>query len=188
MEPRHAATPASLVRWLALLLACAVVGAGVAYAVATQLQAVRVARADILFVLDLDGAAAERFLSTQAVIAESQAVLGPVGSERGLDVGRLEKGFDVSFPKGAAVMRLEYHDTDPAQATAVLSALTDRYLLMLRQMQGVGASGHQLIVPPYLVEDAAWPRPLQAAALGAVIGLAVAATALLLFSQRPRPA
>lgn len=177
--------PARLGRWLALAIACAVLGAGVAFAVASQMQAVRIARADILFLLDGSGDAAERFLSTQAVIAESQAVLGPVSRELGVDPGRIDKGFGVSFPKGAAVMRLEYADTDPAQATAVLSALTDRYLLMLRQMQGVGATGHQLIVPPYLLEEEAWPRPMQAAAIGAVIGLAVAATAMLLFSQRP---
>lgn len=171
------------VRLIALLLLPVVLAAAGAYLVASRIEKTYAARSEILFHLARGGDVAERFLATQSVVAQSRAVLTPVARKLLVPVEALEERLKVEFPKGSSVMRLQYADPDGAAALDVVRAVTDQYLTALRQIEVAEGGGHQLFVPPYLLDEPVWPQPLQAAAVGAAVGLAIAAAALVLVQQ-----
>lgn len=186
-EPPAAAAPRrSPAGFVALLILPALLCAAAAYGGATLLDKVYAARTEILFHLTRPGDQAERFLATQAVVARSRTVLDPVAAELGVPAERIEKELSVDFPKGSAVMRIEFATHSQTAALDVIRLVTQRYLQALRPIEAAEGASHQILVPPFLLDEPVWPRPMQATALGALLGLAISAGVLAL-RQQQRP-
>jgi uncharacterized protein involved in exopolysaccharide biosynthesis len=83
----------------------------------------------------------------------------------------------------SGVLRLEYRHPDPALARSLMERTTDRYLGILGQLERLEGTGHRLLTPAFVLERQVAPQPLQAAALGALIGFALAAAGLVLRSH-----
>jgi uncharacterized protein involved in exopolysaccharide biosynthesis len=173
------------VRLVALLIVPALLGAAAAYGGSTLLDKVYAARSEILFHMTRPDDHAERFLATQAVVAQSRSILGPVAAELGVPTERIEEDLSIGFPRGSAVMRLEFAAHSQTAALDVVKLVTQRYLNALRPIEAAEGASHQVLVPPFLLDEPVWPRPLQATALGGLIGLAISA-ALLALRQQPR--
>ncbi|HMR31267.1 MAG TPA: hypothetical protein PKA33_12965 [Amaricoccus sp.] len=178
------APPRSLVGLLALLVLPALLCAAAAYGGATLLDKVYAARTEILFHLTRSGDQAERFLATQSVVVRSRTVLDPVAAELGVPAERIEKNLSVDFPKSSAVMRIEFATHSQTVALDVIRLVTQRYLQALRPIEAAEGASHQILVPPFLLDEPVWPRPLQATALGGLIGLAISVGLLALRQQR----
>lgn len=186
-EPKAAAASSrSLAGLAALLVLPALLCAAAAYGAATLLDKVYAARTEILFHMTRPGDQAERFLATQAVVARSRTVLDPVAAELGVPVERIEEDLSVDFPKGSAVMRIEFATHSQTAALDVIRLVTQRYLQALRPIEAAEGASHQILVPPFLLDEPVWPRPLQATALGGLLGLAISA-GLLALRQQQRP-
>ena len=174
--------------FLALLIAPALLCAAAAFGGALLLDKVYAARTEILFYLTRSGDHAERFLATQAVVAQSRTILGPVAAELGVPTERIEQDLSVGFPKGSSVMRLEFAAHSQTAALDVVKLVTQRYLNALRPIEAAEGASHQVLVPPFLLDEPVWPRPMQAIALGGLVGLAISAAFLAMRRQSHRPA
>jgi uncharacterized protein involved in exopolysaccharide biosynthesis len=170
---------------LALLVLPALVCAAAAFAGAMALDKVHAARADILFHLTRSGDLAERFLATQAVVARSNVVLQPVAAELGVPVDRIDEELSIDFPKGGAVMRIEFASPSATAALDVVKLVTQRYLAALRPIEAAEGATHQVLAAPFLLDEPVWPKPVQATVLGGLLGLAISA-AMMALRQRPR--
>lgn len=188
--PRRRPSRARFFTWLAaLLLLPVILAAAAAYGAATYLDEVHAGRSEIMFHLPTHaGDAASRFLATQPVIAQSRPVVEPVARAEDLEVDALLENLDVFLVAGSTLMRFEYEDTDPARITRVLEGLTLGYLTLLRDVALIEGVSHRLLGAPYLLDELVAPKPLRAAALGAVVGLAVAFAGLVILAQTRRPA
>ncbi len=175
--------------WLGLLCLLPVLLAGTAaFVAANYLDEVRAGRSEIMFHLpELAGDAANRFLATQPVVARSYPVVEPVARAEAMPVDDILDNLDVTMVQGSTMMRLEYHDVDSDRIIRVLEALTIGYLGLLRDIALIEGASHRLLSAPYLLEDPIGPRPIRAAAIGAVVGLAVAFAGLVVLAQLRRP-
>jgi hypothetical protein len=175
--------------WLGLLCLLPVLLAGTAaYVAANYLDEVRAGRSEIMFHLpELAGDAANRFLATQPVVARSYPVVEPVARAEAMPTGDILDNLDITMAQGSTMMRIEYHDVDSARIVRVLESLTMGYLGLLRDIALIEGASHRLLSAPYLLEDPVGPRPLRAAAIGAVVGLAVAFASLVVLAQLRRP-
>lgn len=186
---RPAAGRGRFLLWLGLLCLLPVLLAGTAaYVAANYLDEVRAGRSEIMFHLpELAGDAANRFLATQPVVARSYPVVEPVARAEAMPVDDILDNLDVTMVQGSTMMRIEYHDVDSDRIVRVLEALTIGYLGLLRDIALIEGASHRLLSAPYLLEDPVGPRPLRAAAIGAVVGLAVAFAGLVVLAQLRRP-
>src|SRR4051794_14878258 len=78
--------------WAAFVILPVVIGAVGAFAVASRAQPVYAARSEIIFdVRRLSWDTAERFLTTEVVVAQSRALLSPVADKFRMPVEALER-------------------------------------------------------------------------------------------------
>jgi capsular polysaccharide biosynthesis protein len=159
----------------------ATVGALILSALSPNLYA---ARSEIVFdVRRLGWDSAERFLATQVVIAESQSTLSPVAAAFELPIRELEKNLQVEIVSSSGVMRIQYENHNAQTALDVTKALTDRYLVSLREAEQLDGGAHRLLTPAVPLEDPVSTTPLHAAVLGAIAGLVIAAAGVILRTQ-----
>ncbi len=176
--------------WLTLLgILPVLLAATAAYLAAAYLDEQYGGRSEIMFHLpELAGDAANRFLATQPVVARSFPVVGPVAQAEAMPVEDLLANLDTTLVQGSTLMRIEYHDVDAERILRVLEGLTTGYLALLRDIALIEGASHRILSAPYLLEDPVSPRPIRAAAIGAVVGLAVAFAGLVILAQLRRPA
>jgi len=167
-------------RQLAVLIVAPVLIAALgAYIVSALSPNIYGARSEIVFSLrDMGWSLADRFLATQLVIAESPSTIAPVAEQFSIPLKELEDDFTVDIVRSSGVMRLEYRHADETTAQNVIKAITDRYLVALREFEQVDGGSHRLLTPALLMEDPLAPRPFRAALIGALAGLAIAAAAV----------
>jgi capsular polysaccharide biosynthesis protein len=172
-----------IVRAAFLLVAPVLIAAIAAFAGASHMQPIHAAQSEVVFDLGERGEIGEQYLATQAVVAKSRAVLEPVSRSLGVPLDSLDKNLDVEFPKGSAVIRFQYSDPDGTRAFNILRSIIDQYINLIDRTDVLNRA-RSLLVPPFVLEKPVSPKPLQAAALGAAAGLAIAVAALALFQQR----
>lgn len=173
---------------LALGLLPALLAGAAAYVSSHYVAETWVGRSELIFHLpELSGDAASRFLATQPVIVASYPLVEPIAGVERLPVEEVTRGLSASLVQGSTLMRIEYRDTDQARILRVLEGLTEGYLTLLRDMALVEGASHRLLSAPFLLEEPVGPRPMRAAAIGAVIGLAVAFAGLVVTAQLRRP-
>lgn len=155
--------------------------AAAAYGVASQQDEVYAARGEVI--LDLrrvDWGAADRFIEAQVVIGSGHTLLRSTADQYDLALSQLEDDLEVYEVDGSGVLRFQYANRDPQVALDVLRGLLDRYLVQLRQFEQREGGSHRLLTAPFVLEEPVRPRPLRAAALGAVAGLALGGLAVFL--------
>jgi uncharacterized protein involved in exopolysaccharide biosynthesis len=170
--------------WAVLLLAPIVVCAAVAYLVSSALPEVFAARAELVFQAPPGREITEQYRATQTVLLTGRTVLAPVSTNVGIPVRDLTKAVRVAFPKGGAVMEVQVADRDGDRALSLLNAILDRYLLVREQIDADEEVEYRLLVAPYLDPEPVGPKPLQAAAIGGVLGIAISLAAFALLQRR----
>ena len=175
--------------WVGLLgILPVLLAAAAAYTAAQYLDEVWGGRSEIMFHLpELAGDAANRFLATQPVVVRSYPVVEPVARAEAMPVEDLLDNLDATMVQGSTLMRIEYHDVDVERIVRVLEGVTIGYLALLRDIALIEGASHRILSAPYLLEEPVSPRPIRAAAIGAVVGLAVAFAGLVILAQLRRP-
>jgi uncharacterized protein involved in exopolysaccharide biosynthesis len=171
--PVKAASRAQLRRWAAVLTAPVIVCAAVALLGSLLMRPIYAAEAELVFQPLQVGDVSEQYRSTQIVMVTGPTVLGPVAQTLQAPIEELTRSFSASFPKGGTLMRLRYLDPDVRVAVDRLTAIVDRYTLVLSSVQTIDPATHRLLVPPYALAAAVSPRPVQSLLVGAVTGLAL---------------
>ena len=175
----------SAFRWALLFVGPVVLCATIAVIVSSLMPSIYAARAEIIFQPVGDEDISEAYKATQSVIITGQAVLGQTALTLDRSIDDLAAAFTVSFPKGGAVMHLQFADADPGTAANSLNVILDRYLLVLDGLDVPDQPTHRLMVPPFLLGDPILPRPMQALVMGIIVGLAIAMAAFAIV-RRPR--
>ena len=173
-----------LLRWALLLAGPVIVCGAVALIGAMAMKPIYAAQAELVFQPLQEGDITEQYRATQTVIVTGRTVLGPVAQTLGVAMEELTREFSATFPKGGAVMQLQYADPDVRVAVDTLNAILDRYTIALDGLETVDQATHRLLVPPFALEDPIQPRPLQALVVGAAVGLAISLGAFALFRRR----
>lgn len=168
-----------------LLMLPVVIAALAAYAVASQDQRVYAGRSEIVLDLrNLGWDAAERILGTQLAVAESRAVLAPVAETLSVPVSDLERRLSAELIRNSSIVRLQYEDPNPSRALDITIAITERYTEVLERLLALqGDVRLQVLTAPFLLEEPVSPKPLRAAAIGAVVGMALAMIGIILWVQ-----
>ena len=166
-------------------LAPVVVASCAAFFGAHLLPPIYAAQAELVLQLPAGPDIPEQYKATQHVIAISRRVLAPVAASLRVPIEEIARNFSVDYPKDGGVMRLRYSSPDSGAVVDTLNLILDQYLAMADGLEQVSGASHALIEPPFLLEQPISPQPLQAAAIGAVIGLAFSVSAFA-FKHRAR--
>jgi capsular polysaccharide biosynthesis protein len=172
--------PRDTFRWGLLLVLPVVLCAAVAFMFASGMPKIYAARAEVVFQPLGEGDISEAYKATQTVILTGRTILGPTSQTLQITYDDLAAAFTVGFPKGGSVMQLQVSDRDPRAAVNMLNLILDRYLAMLGRLDEADQAIHQLLVPPFQVENAIQPQPLQALMIGMIVGLAISMSAFAL--------
>ncbi|MGL4968149.1 MAG: hypothetical protein ACRC67_43425 [Inquilinus sp.] len=171
-------------QFILLLILPVLIASLAAYAVASQDQRVYAGRSEIVLDLrNLGWDTAERILGTQLAVAESRAVLAPVAEKLVVPVSDLERRLSAELIRNSSIVRLQYEDPSPSRALDITVAITERYLSVLQGLASQGEIRLQVLTAPFLLEEPVSPKPLRAAAIGAVVGMALAMIGIILWVQ-----
>ncbi|MGK9170250.1 hypothetical protein KXR53_28370 [Inquilinus limosus] len=190
VEAGHRALPSSQSnrrrawQFIVLLILPVLVSASAAFAIASVSQKIYAGRSEIVLDLrNLGWDTAERFVATEVAVAQSRAVLAPVAEMFGVPVRDLERRLSAEPIRNSSIVRLQYEDANPARALDITTAITKRYLLELERLASQEEMRLQALTPPFLLDEPVSPKPLRAAAIGAVVGMALAAIGIILWVQ-----
>src|SRR6185312_10105182 len=213
-QGRRLPRPGQAVRLSLLALAIVVSGAVAGFVASLQFPVQYAARAELVYLIGQEAPTGflreDRNLTTQVLLLRSRSVLAPVA---GSEVIRLEVR-DESREAGQAILTriidrytTVSRDVAPAETRAYLQAqldevrrrlaqprldgsergaLTERETTLLAQVDSLNLAGAQVkvVVAPYSAPDPVSPQPLLAAAAGALVGLLVAGTLVLVQARR----
>ncbi len=89
-------------------------------------------RASVLYIISQEQPTGflreDRNLTTQSMLAESNAVLGPVSAQYGLSPAGLAQKLTVTVPDGSELLEFEVHDPSPDLAVRLADSVTKQYL------------------------------------------------------------
>ena len=139
---------------------------------------VRGAQAEILVQVTGDSDVGRR-LSDQLALLESGRVLDPAANELDLSTGELRRHLDAAVVDGSRVIRIEAWERTEARATEIVDVVARSYVGHLPTARAT------VVLAPVALRSPLAPTPLRSAALGAVLGLALA-TAMVVWSLRHR--
>jgi hypothetical protein len=186
-EPARPITLKAILGIVALSILLIGGAAAGAYAVASMAQTVYAARVEIGFDLrHLGWDSSERFLATQPLIVSSGVVLTPIASAFAIPARELEERLSVATVGSSGVIRLEFVHPPETMALEIIRALTARYLAELTAADRVEPIRRWILTPALVLEAPVSPRPLRAAAIGALAGLLLAGGAISLHALTRR--
>lgn len=170
---------------LALLaLVPILVGSVIAFLVASLSPTLFAARSEIVVnVASMDWSRAERFLATQLVVAKSRMTLEPISAATTIPLRDLEENVKVELIGASDVIAIQYANSDATLALEVVKAVTAQYLLSLRDYEQVGNGRHRLLMPATLLEEPVSLKPIYAALIGAIVGVAIGIAGMVLRTQ-----
>jgi capsular polysaccharide biosynthesis protein len=145
---------------------------------------------------DLSDAAADRAMSTQAMIIQSDPVLKPVAARTGMPLNKLRGEVSASIVARSNVLRLTVGDRNRDRAVNLAQLITTEYLRVaptLSPVTGSRADDRPPVTPAILspasaLEEPLRPKPLQALVAGVLLGLLAAAGAAIVLLRKPRKA
>lgn len=161
-------------RFAAMMMLPILIGTAGGYFGARHMTPIFGAESEIMFAQRDRAEIAEQYLATQALIAQSRTVLQPVASDASTPLAQVQENLSIDFPKSSAIMRIRYIDEDPAHAFDMLQAIIEQYMALTGGSRSDERIVRQLLVPPFNLDEPVRPKPLQLAAIGGVIGLAIA--------------
>jgi capsular polysaccharide biosynthesis protein len=142
---------------------------------------------------DLSDAAADRAMTTQAMIIQSDAVLKPVAARTGMPLNKLRSEVSASIVAGSNVLRLTVGDRNRDRAVNLARLITTEYLRVAPTLSPVTGSpaDRPPITPTVLssasaLEEPLRPKPLQALAAGVLLGMLAAAGAAIVLLRKRR--
>lgn len=167
-----------------LALAPILVGSVVAFLFAWLSPTLHAARSEIVVnVASMDWSRAERFLATQLVVAKARTTLEPISETTKIPLRDLEKDVKAELIGSSDVIAIQYANSDAAIALDVVKAVTAQYLLSLRDYEQVGNGRHRLLMPATLLEEPVSLKPIYAAVVGAIVGIAIGIFGIMLRTQ-----
>jgi uncharacterized protein involved in exopolysaccharide biosynthesis len=125
---------------------------------------------------------AERVLATDIVVAQSRALLAPVAGTFQIPVQDLQRDLSAELIRNSSVVQLQYEHANPSLALDITRVLTERYIATLQEFAFEEAQP-RILTPPFLLEEPISPKPLRATAIGAAIGMMLAAAGAVLWTQ-----
>ena len=167
-----------------LLLAPVLVGSVIAFLAAWLSPTLYAARSEIVLnVASMDWSRAERFLATQLVVAKARTTLEPISEMTKIPLRDLEKDVKAELIGSSDVVAIQYANSDTAIALEVVKTVTAQYLLSLRDYEQVGNGRHRLLMPATLLEEPVSLKPIYAAFIGAIVGIAIGILGIILRTQ-----
>lgn len=155
----------------------------VAFVAASQSKPIYAARSEVMLDLRrLPWDVAERVVATEIVVAQSRAILMPVANSFQIPVRDLERDLSPELIRNSSVVRLQYEHANPTLALDITRAITDRYVATLQNLSSE-ETRVRILTPPFVLEEPISPKPLRAAAVGAAIGMMLAAAGAALWIQ-----
>jgi uncharacterized protein involved in exopolysaccharide biosynthesis len=191
--PARARRRLRVVHVVALAAAIVAVFAGAAVGYSELRPTVYGAQADIILTPrpELSDAAADRAMVTQTMIVTSDPVLRPVVERTGVPLDRLRDAVGVEIVGRSNVMRITAGDRSRTRAVTLVQQVTEEYLRVAADTPGPAGESRTPAITPALLSSAAplahplQPQPLRALAAGILLGLLVAAAAVVVL-VRPR--
>lgn len=176
------------VKLVFILILPVLVTAVVAFIAASQSKPIYAARSEVMLDLRrLPWDVAERVVATEIVVAQSRALLAPVADSFQIPVRDLERDLSSELIRNSSVVRLHYEHANPALALDISRAITDSYVATLQNLSSE-ETRVRILTPPFVLEEPVSPKPLRAAAVGAAIGMMLAAAGVTLWIQPWRTA
>lgn len=167
-----------------LALAPILAGSAVAFLFAWLSPTLYAARSEIVVnVASMDWSRAERFLATQLVVAKARTTLEPISEMTKIPLRELEKDVKVELIGSSDVIAIQYANSDAGTSLEVVKALTAQYLLSLRDYEQAGNGRHRLLMPATLLEEPVSLKPIFAAFIGAIVGIAIGISGIILRTQ-----
>ncbi len=167
-----------------LALVPILVGSVIAFLVASLSPTLFAARSEIVVnVASMDWSRAERFLATQLVVAKARMTLEPISAATKIPLRDLEENVKVELIGASDVIAIQYANSDATLALEVVKAVTAQYLLSLRDYEQVGNGRHRLLMPATLLEEPVSLKPIYAALIGAIVGVAIGIAGMVLRTQ-----
>jgi uncharacterized protein involved in exopolysaccharide biosynthesis len=162
------------------------VSTGAAVATSLWRDPLYAARSEVVFdVRALGWDIADRMLATEVLVARSHRILDGVAQRRNLPITLIERGLIVETMPNSAVIRLEFNSSDAEEALGVTLLATELYVAASREFtQSAESIGPRILTPAFVLESPVWVGPLRAAAIGAGVGLTLAAAATALVTGR----
>jgi capsular exopolysaccharide synthesis family protein len=178
----------ALLRWLWLIVVCAVLAGGVAY-VASKLQH-PVYRASALLVVDESHSgqdlynsylASEQFATLYTQLVKQPIVLEQAAHELGgVSVEELASAISTASVTGSPSLEVRADSPDPTQAARMANGVAEALVAVVAE-QGPGNTNIVRVFQPAVEPSAPdHPRALRNAAIGAALGLALAVIFVLL--------
>jgi capsular polysaccharide biosynthesis protein len=132
---------------------------------------------------ELSDAAVDRELLTQTMIVTSPSVLEPVARESRVPLKRLQEDVKAEMAGRSNVLRITVADRDSSRALTLSQLVTDAYTseatpVLPGETESPPPITSVLLTPPQALDEPLQPRPWRALAAGTLIGLLVAAAAL----------
>ncbi|WP_018331146.1 hypothetical protein [Actinomycetospora chiangmaiensis] len=131
-DPPSGRGASALVRAAVLGLGIVLLGAAVGLAAALLSPTEYAGRATVLYIISQEQPTGflreDRNLTTQTLLATSNAVLGPVAAQYGLTPATLAEKVSVTVPDGSELLTVEVRDPSPDTAVRVADAITKQYL------------------------------------------------------------
>ncbi|MGH8899570.1 MAG: hypothetical protein ACRDZ4_21720 [Egibacteraceae bacterium] len=196
-ERRRPLTPRALA---ILTISVVVVGALAALFASLAQTPLYAAQTDILVdpAPDLSDTALNRTLATQDLILRSGAVLGAVSKATKISVKDIDKALTTKIVGQSNVIRFSIVSVDRGTAQTLAQMITNEYqkqTVALNPSQTPAPAPEQtpaqtpvyklsVLTPAHVLSDPVRPRPVQALALGALVGVFIAA-GMVLTLRRP---
>lgn len=174
-RPRLVIKPAVILGVIAVVPVAALA----AFLISLTLNPVYGAQTDIIFDpgSGLSDAAANRVLATQEVVLRSDAVLGPVSSVAQIPTRSIDKSLNIEVVGQSNVIRFTVAHQDPDTARLLAETITDEYEEQISAALPESVRW-SVLTPPHLLNEPLRPRPVLSAALGALVGIFIAAAAV----------
>jgi capsular polysaccharide biosynthesis protein len=175
---------------VAVALLAVVAGAGGGYGYSMSRPTVYGAEAQVLLTprAELTDAAVDRAMVTQVIVVTAPSVLRPVADSAGVPLAELQGAVSAEIVGRSNILRITVGDSDQAKAVTLVERVAAEYV---RQGVPTATDGTPplkltVLTSGRAVDGVLQPRPRRATAAGLLVGLLVAAAAIVVL-LRPWP-
>ena len=106
---------------LMLVLALSLLGAQLGWASAGLFSNVWQARTEVEY-------RGNSWTETEDVAVQSRSITGPIAAKYGIEIKEFEEDYTAGLIGGTQILRIEYFDTDPVLAQAIITDIAETYI------------------------------------------------------------
>jgi capsular polysaccharide biosynthesis protein len=171
-------------RFAAFAAATLVLAMSIAFLVSMTQETIYGGRAEVLFERDSDAFfEGARDMETQKELMRSGVVLGPVSQSFGISREALDEALEIEVEGESDVLRVTVAHPNSQTARMLAARIVESYVRSLEVSASTDRA--RVVTPAYVLEDPVEPRPVRAAAAGAVAALLVVAGVAILLTHIP---